>query len=64
MAHRVKFLCYSCKGECRYMNNDNATKIIDDIPVINIDIPHSGFAKAPISTLIKITNMKGNESDG
>ena len=46
------------------MNNDNATKIIDDIPVINIDIPHSGFAKAPISTLIKITNMKGNESDG
>ncbi len=56
--------CYSCKGECRYMNNDNATKIIDDISVINIDIPHNGFANAPTSTLEKIANMKEGEADG
>lgn len=56
--------CYSCKGECRYMNNDNTTKIIDDIAVINIDILHNGFVDAPTSTLEKIANMKEGEADG
>ncbi len=56
--------CYSCQGECRYINDDNVTKIIDDMAIINIDIPHNGFENAPTSTLIKIANMKGGESDG
>lgn len=59
--------CYSCKGECKYIDNekmqiqDNVVIIIDNILD---DVSQMDFSNVPTETLIKIANMKEGEDDG
>lgn len=54
--------CYSCKGKCKYEDNNQVLDIGEGVVVIYGDLPDDteGFADAPKDILIKIANYEGD----
>ena len=55
--------CYSCKGKCKYEDNNQRADIGEVIVVICGDLPNdtNGYDDAPADTLRKMLKLMGEE---
>lgn len=55
--------CYSCKGKCKYDDNNQRKELGEDIVIIYGDLPDdtNGYNDAPTDTLRKMLKLMGEE---
>lgn len=50
--------CYSCRGDCKYMRDDNQQALVDDIVAVEVLGEVNSFEGVPMNTLIKLANLE------
>ena len=50
--------CYSCKGLCKYMRDDNKQVLVDDIVAVEVLEEVNTFEGIPTNTLVKLANLE------
>ncbi|MBS5800075.1 MAG: hypothetical protein KID02_10045 [Clostridiales bacterium] len=55
--------CYSCKGKCKYNDNNPRKELGEDVVIIYGDLPDdtNGYNDAPTDTLRKMLKLMGEE---
>ena len=49
--------CYSCKGLCKYIRDDNQQALVDDIVAVEVLEEVNSYEGGPRNTLIKLANL-------
>lgn len=50
--------CYSCRGVCKYIGDDNYQVLVDEIVAVEVPEEASSFEDIPKDTLIKLANLE------
>ena len=50
--------CYSCKGLCKYIRDDNQQALVDDIVAVEVLEEVNSFEGIPTNTLVKLANLE------